>query len=69
MSPEHITVEVSRWAREAERDVARRISLEQRGEAFVPSPWARVVCQETVRLVVVALFAAVVLGWAAIFAV
>jgi len=69
MSPEHSAVEVSRWTREAEAAVALRISLEQSGEAFAAPSWIRFACEESVRLVAVAFFVAVVLGWAAIFAV
>ena len=71
MSPEQSAVEVSRWAREAERAVVRRLASGQRGEAFedLPPAWGRVALDELGRLVAIALAAAILLVTAAILGV
>jgi hypothetical protein len=70
MSPEP-AIEVSRWMREAERAVERRIAREQLGEAFEPvaPAWGRIAMVELGRLAAVSLFAATLLLAAVILAV
>ncbi len=67
MSPEQFAVEVSRWTREAERAVARRMSAGQLGEAFdEPTTIPRFIGAEAVRIMALGLLVAVIAGWAAI---
>ena len=69
MSPEQSTVEVSRWAREAEQAVAAKMSRCQMGEAFLEDPpisVMRFVISEARRLVVLALFVSIVGIWLAV---
>ena len=60
-------LEISRMTREGYARAAEKIAARQRGELFERSaPWIRFVCEESARLLGLALFVAVIALWAAI---
>ena len=65
MSRDDLLIETSRWCREAEQNRRRQNAAQQRGEAFDVAPLSAV-AHEIIRLIVIALFAASIIAWAAI---